>query len=251
MLQDYLVCGGNTSEIIDFYSLNAYEWCQASDNFQTSGYVNLQNDAAGYPVPIFFSETGCNTAPPRRFNDQAAIFGSDMVNTWSGSIIYEWVQEANGYGLITYGGDTEPAPAAPQPDAAGGVAPPTVVAGPIVRSGTPTPITPDYANLKSQWATLNPSGAKLADYSASAASMSTPACPASTASGWELSGNPPLPQRDQAGYNPTSAQASASATAASAAASASATKGSATGERELAGMSVGLGVMLLGFVIWL
>lgn len=27
MLQDYLTCGGNTSDIIDFFSLNSYEWC--------------------------------------------------------------------------------------------------------------------------------------------------------------------------------------------------------------------------------
>lgn len=26
-----------------------------------------------------------------------------MVNDWSGSIIYEWIQETNAYGLISYG----------------------------------------------------------------------------------------------------------------------------------------------------
>lgn len=26
-----------------------------------------------------------------------------MVDTWSGSIIYEWIQETNNYGLIQYG----------------------------------------------------------------------------------------------------------------------------------------------------
>lgn len=26
-----------------------------------------------------------------------------MVNTWSGAIIYEWIQEMNQYGLINYG----------------------------------------------------------------------------------------------------------------------------------------------------
>ena len=85
MLQNYLVCGGNASETIDFFSLNAYEWCSSGDDFKTSGYVNLQNSAAGYPVPIFFSETGCNTAPPRAFGDLAAIFGPQMVNTWLAS----------------------------------------------------------------------------------------------------------------------------------------------------------------------
>ena len=56
-----------------------------------------------YPVPIFFSEDGCNTVPPRTFSDQHAIFTSPMSDLWSGAIIYEWIQEVNGYGLIQYG----------------------------------------------------------------------------------------------------------------------------------------------------
>lgn len=27
MLQDYLTCGGNVSDNVDFFSLNSYEWC--------------------------------------------------------------------------------------------------------------------------------------------------------------------------------------------------------------------------------
>lgn len=103
MLQDYLVCRPNTTERLDFYALNSYEWCGSTPTFNTSGYVNLQADAENYPIPIFFSEDGCNTVPPRTFDDQAAIFGPDMVNTWSGAIIYEWIQETNAYGLVTYG----------------------------------------------------------------------------------------------------------------------------------------------------
>jgi len=57
----------------------------------TSGYELLQNQTEGFPVPIFVSETGCNVPEPRTFEDQAAIFGP-MSGTWSGSIIYEWIQ---------------------------------------------------------------------------------------------------------------------------------------------------------------
>ena len=148
---------------------------------------------------------------------------------------------------MTYGGDTAAGPAAPPPDAAGGGGPPTVVAGPIMRSGTPTPITPDYSNLQKAWTSLTPAGVKLADYTASTAGLTTPPCPSATPSGWELNGNPPLPLRDQPSYNPT-ASSQPSATGAP---SASATKGSAEGGPQLAGMSVGLGALLLGFVIWL
>ena len=108
MLQDYLVCRPNDTERLDFFSLNSYEWCGADATYQTSGYETLQSLAEGYPVPIFFSEDGCNTVPPRTFNDQAAIFGPEMVGTWSGAIIYEWIQEMNGYGLVSYGAQQAP-----------------------------------------------------------------------------------------------------------------------------------------------
>jgi len=107
MLQNYLSCGSNSSEAIDMFGLNAYEWCGNND-LQTSGYARLNTYAEGYNVPIFFSETGCNTVQPRTFDDQTAIFGSDMNDLWSGAIIYEWVEEANHYGLISYGPPVAP-----------------------------------------------------------------------------------------------------------------------------------------------
>lgn len=103
MLQDYLVCRANASERLEFYSLNSYEWCGQSATYMTSGYSQLQANSEGYPVPIFFSEDGCNTVPPRTFDDQVAIFTPPMVDLWSGAIIYEWIQETNQYGLVSYG----------------------------------------------------------------------------------------------------------------------------------------------------
>ena len=103
MLQNYLVCRANETERVDFYALNSYEWCGSQSSYTISGYNILQQYANGYPVPIFLSEDGCNTVPPRDFQDQSAIFGSEMSGTWSGAIIYEWIQEINNYGLVTYG----------------------------------------------------------------------------------------------------------------------------------------------------
>ncbi len=103
MLQDYVVCRGNASERLDFFSLNSYEWCGAQASYEVSGYTALQQSFENYPAPVFFSETGCNTVPPRNFADQSAIFGSNMSGTWSGAIIYEWIQEMNKYGLVSYG----------------------------------------------------------------------------------------------------------------------------------------------------
>lgn len=57
-------------------------------------------------------------------------------------------------------------------------------------AGTPTPISPDFENLKSQWATLAPTGVSIAAYSPS---LTAPACPSSTPGLWNVNGNVPLP----------------------------------------------------------
>ncbi|KAH6656858.1 Glucanosyltransferase-domain-containing protein [Truncatella angustata] len=242
MLQDYLTCGGNASENIDFFGLNSYEWCDPA-TYQTSGYANLQADAGNFPVPIFFSETGCNVPGPRVFDDQAAIFGSNMVSDWSGAIVYEWIQEANNYGLISYG-----------PSVAATVTG-TDIDGGYTRKGTPTPVSPDFSNLKSQWASITPTGVAKSAYDAS--SVSTRSCPASTSGGWLIDGNVALPSlgatfTSTAGYSSTpSATGSATGTAASASSTKNAGNQAVSGTKELTGMAAGLASVLLIFTFWL
>ena len=181
MLQNYLTCGGNSSEIVDFYGVNSYSWCKEQDNMVTSAYDRLQSYAEDFPVPIFFSETGCQTNPPRLFGDQDAIFSDPMVGTWSGSIIYEWIQEKNDYGLISYG-----------PPAASGAPNEENVADGFTRKGTPTPISPDFSNLKTKWASITPTGVSKKDYDPN--TVVTPECPSSTEGGWwQVDGNVKLP----------------------------------------------------------
>lgn len=180
MLQNYLACRKDSAERVDFFALNAYEWC-GDASYKTSGYGNLQAQAKDYPVPIFFSETGCNVARPRLFTDQHAIFSAPMVDTWSGSIVYEWIQETNDYGLISYGPEEHDAPPTK-----------TNVQDGFVRSGKPTPIQPDFDNLKAQWATLSPKGVPLDDYVKTTDRIKPPACPAPTG-GWLVHADEPLP----------------------------------------------------------
>ena len=101
MLQNYMACG-DAAAISDFFSLNVYEWCGDS-SYGVSGYSMLEQNATNLNIPIFISETGCRKPPPRLFTDQSAIFGQNMSGTWSGAIVYEWIQEANEYGLVNYG----------------------------------------------------------------------------------------------------------------------------------------------------
>lgn len=197
MLQDYLTCGGNSSENVDFFALNSYSWCDPT-NFNTSSYNMLQEYAVGFPVPIFFSETGCNVPGPRLWDDQDAVFGKPMVNDWSGSIIYEWLEEQNHYGLISYGPKVDPAQQGEN-----------VIDG-FTRKGTPTPISPDFNNLKTKWASIHPTGVMKKDYNPK--DVSTRPCPTSTADGWwRVDGNVKLPTLGQTLTGTFTSQASATA----------------------------------------
>jgi len=241
MLQNYLACGGNSSETIDFFGLNAYEWC-GNVNFNSSGYNTLNDQAAGYSIPIFFSETGCNKPAPRDFADQSAILGPLMTDRWSGAIIYEWIEEANQYGLISYG-----------PPLAATATGSNVVGG-FTRSGTPSPVQPDFSNLQGQWKTLSPTGTPSSAYSPN---ITPPPCPASTADGWLVDPSETLPTINQVLITSgdtaaaTAATNSPSSTVTGSSASASPTKGSASGSKEIAGMSAALVAVMMGFMYWL
>jgi hypothetical protein len=203
MLQNYLVCRPDESERVEFFALNAYEWCGKS-TFRDSGYVNLQNQAEGYPVPIFFSEVGCNTVRPRDFDDLNAILGADMNGTWSGAMVYEWIQELNDYGLITYGKPSGKVDPVEVPD--------TVVMDGFSRQGTPTPLQPEFDNLQSRFATLTPPGVPLSEYSNQISTITPPPCPASTAGAWEVDPSAPLPSAPDGAVAPTGTYYSASLT---------------------------------------
>ena len=238
MLQNYMACGSNASESLDFFSLNAYEWCGQS-SYETSGYSQLTEDAANYNIPIFLSETGCNTPKPRTFDDQAAIFGDQMSGVWSGAIIYEWIEEANDYGLISYGQGGDGNPNAPDG---------------FLRSGTPTPVSPDFSNLANQWKTVSPSAVKAADYNPT---VTPPPCPAFTSDVWNVNGAVALPTVGHAldasaQSSITKGTAAGGSATGSASASTSPTKtGGASPARKVTGMGAGLLGVLVGVFWWL
>lgn len=91
-LGEYLVCGGDEGDAVDFYGVNAFQWCGDS-SFTASGYQALMSDLDGLGVPVFFSEDGCADGQTRTWQDQAAVFGSDMSSVWSGAIAYEWREQ--------------------------------------------------------------------------------------------------------------------------------------------------------------
>ncbi|CAK7906231.1 pH-responsive protein 1 [[Candida] anglica] len=102
-LSNYFVCqdeSGTKDSIADFLGINMYEWCGYS-SYSTSGYRERTAEYSNFPVPIFFSEYGCNTAGPSRpFTEVEAIYGSTMSSVWSGAIAYSYFEGENHYGIV-------------------------------------------------------------------------------------------------------------------------------------------------------
>lgn len=97
----YMVCTDKDSGkgAPDFYGINMFEWC-GDLSYDTSGYKQRTLEFSEMPVPIFFSEYGCNTVRPRPFTEMAALYGPTMSKLWSGGFIFEFFQNVNGYGLV-------------------------------------------------------------------------------------------------------------------------------------------------------
>lgn len=95
-LAKYFVCDEHKA---DFYGINMYEWCGYS-SYGTSGYRERTKEFESYPVPVFFSEFGCNLVRPRPFTEIGAIYGSRMSQVWSGGLVYMYFEEENNYGVV-------------------------------------------------------------------------------------------------------------------------------------------------------
>lgn len=95
-LAKYFVCGDTRA---DFYGINMYEWCGYS-SYGTSGYKDRTDEFTDYPIPVFFSEFGCNLVRPRPFTEVNALFGRKMSTVWSGGLVYMYFEEDNGYGVV-------------------------------------------------------------------------------------------------------------------------------------------------------
>ena len=83
----------------DFFALNSYSWCGKS-NFKDSTYEQLVTNMKSSPVPVFFSEYGCNEVKPRIFQEIGTVYGDQMTGVFSGGLVYEYTMEENEFGMV-------------------------------------------------------------------------------------------------------------------------------------------------------
>ncbi len=161
-MANYFACG-DSEDAADFYGINVYEWCGES-SFKLSGYSQLTTLFENMTIPVFFSEYGCNEKTPRKFTEVGTIYGDDMIDVWSGGIVYMYFEEANNYGLVS------------------------------IDKGKVKTLT-DYGYLSSEIAKVTPKGVKSADYTPTATGEFQ--CPPTDGPNWKAALElPPTPNED-------------------------------------------------------
>ncbi|KAJ5093704.1 hypothetical protein N7456_009565 [Penicillium angulare] len=160
-LVEYLSCGDNSSEAIDFYAIKDSSFSLCAELISSSDYSLLASDLQNVSIPIIYSQDGCLANEPLNFSEQHVIFGSNFSSIISGTIIEHWREQdgEEGYGLVNY----------------------TTTGA----ASTPTTLK-DYKNLKSQWdeVTWNSDPPSV---------ITPPSCPSSSSGIWPINADATLP----------------------------------------------------------
>ncbi|KAH9947943.1 Glucanosyltransferase-domain-containing protein [Amylocystis lapponica] len=103
---NYMSCDPSNSNsgatAIDLYGLNNYEWCS---NSPPDTYNATNADFAGYNIPAYFSEYGCNNPAPRDWSEVPVLFSEPMSDIWSGGVAFSYfpAESAQGeFGMVTF-----------------------------------------------------------------------------------------------------------------------------------------------------
>jgi len=115
-IAQYLTCSlESEDDAVDAYGLNVYSWCDEAypgdgkaDNFKYSPYYEIKKGFDHFPVPLLFTEFGCNlgafsTKCPykdgRTWPDFKHMVGEDMGEILSGAIAFQFSMDREEYGL--------------------------------------------------------------------------------------------------------------------------------------------------------
>lgn len=90
---------GDDHVSIDFWTCKNYDLKELSDVTRLV-YDDLLHRFSGTSIPIFLSEYGNKSKKFRLLHETTALYSSLMSHIFSGGCVYEFWQNANGYGLV-------------------------------------------------------------------------------------------------------------------------------------------------------
>ncbi|KAA8567331.1 hypothetical protein EYC84_010361 [Monilinia fructicola] len=114
-LQNYLACG-DPQTTIEFFGINSYTWNGSATTRVRVTTIYKHGCEVNSSIPIFFrNESHRPTTKTHLFpmlypdhhrspRDQAAIFGPEMSDTWSGALTNKWVSERHECGIVEHRG---------------------------------------------------------------------------------------------------------------------------------------------------
>ncbi|EUC42228.1 glycoside hydrolase family 72 protein [Bipolaris oryzae ATCC 44560] len=95
---EYLTAGEHETSI-DFWTCKNFNLKELPDVIRAV-HNDLLHRFNGTSIPIFLSEYGNNTQKPRIFHETTVLYSPSMSRVFSGGCVYEFWQNANGYGLV-------------------------------------------------------------------------------------------------------------------------------------------------------
>ncbi|RKP38189.1 Glucanosyltransferase-domain-containing protein, partial [Dimargaris cristalligena] len=98
-IMQYMNCG-NVKDQVDFYALNLHSWCGDDVNFQNSGFEDATKNTTKLTVPVIMGEFGCKGERPQSFGEVGPLFGSELVDTFSGGFASSYGDNSTDYGLV-------------------------------------------------------------------------------------------------------------------------------------------------------
>lgn len=145
---------GDVASSVDFYGQSIFTWC-GNTSLSDSSWAPMLQWFSSYSVPAILSAYGCNEANPRTFQETLVLYGSEMTQSFSGGVVFEYFAQTDwpGYGEL----DAE---LHPRLSANLLPSPPGLVSG----NRSSVEKTNNFGVLSSQFAKVSPSTVNAASY---------------------------------------------------------------------------------------
>lgn len=114
----FYACGDST-ERADYIGYNQYRWCDYTSNppqGSINAWTELYDSFKDFPVPVYFSEYGCNAGSDRSWTQVPYLFGTKQLTPSTGSAVtmsdvisggfaFRYIEQSQNLGLVDTSGN--------------------------------------------------------------------------------------------------------------------------------------------------